>query len=66
MTRIFNNEPIIYIKHNLQHVYLDYFNNFLTLEKFAEHYGLDLEQAKNVIALGKDIHEKQIVFKKAV
>ena len=59
MTNIFTPEPIIYIKQNLQHVFLDWFNNFLTVEKFAEHYGLTEAQAAQVIELGKQIHEAQ-------
>lgn len=66
MPNIFTTEPIIYIKQNLQHVYLDYFNNFLTLAKFAEHYGLTEAQAETVIQLGKEIHETQFQLKKAV
>lgn len=37
--------------------YLDYVNNWLTVEAFAEYYGLTAEQAKTVIELGKTLHE---------
>ena len=42
----------------LRLAYLDYFNNFLTVAKFAEHYGLESETtALAVINLGRTIHE---------
>jgi len=34
-------------------LYVDYVNNFLTVEKWAEHYSLTLEQASEIIAVGK-------------
>ena len=30
-------------------LYLDYVNNFLTVERFAEYYNLSLEQAQHII-----------------
>ena len=41
--------------------YLDYFNNYLTIAKYAEHRGLTLEQAQDLILLGKNAHEKQFI-----
>ena len=32
----------------LTEVYLDYVNNFLTIEKFAEHYGISIDLAKAI------------------
>lgn len=37
--------------------YLDYVNNYLTVDVFAEHNGLTPEQALTVIQLGKQLHE---------
>lgn len=37
--------------------YLDYFNHYLTAEKFAEHNGLTLGQARALLAVAKDVHE---------
>lgn len=34
-------------------LYLDYTNNFLTVSRFAEHYGLHDWQANKVINLGR-------------
>jgi len=36
--------------------YLDFVNNFLTLDGFAEYYGISHDQAKQVVELGKAIH----------
>ena len=35
-------------------LFLDYWNNWLTLERFAEHYGMTREQALRIIAEGKE------------
>ena len=40
-------------KETLQELYLSYVNEFITVEKFAEHYTLDVDQAMSVIARGK-------------
>lgn len=42
------------ITHNLiLDMYLDYVNNFLTVEKFAEHYNITENLAKAIINAGK-------------
>ena len=41
--------------------YLDYFNNYLTIAKYAEHRGLTLEQAQDLVLLGKYSHQKQFL-----
>jgi hypothetical protein len=41
----------------IQLEYLEFFNNYLTIEKFAEHRGLNIEIAKTIIENGKFIHE---------
>jgi hypothetical protein len=33
-------------------LYLDWFNNFLTVERFAEYYGMTEEHAKEIIFTG--------------
>lgn len=38
---------------NCKSMYLDYLNNFLTVEKFAEYYDLSITDAKTVISIGK-------------
>ena len=36
-----------------EQIYLDYYNNFLTLEKMAKHYQVNEELLKNWIECGK-------------
>lgn len=36
-------------------VYLDYVNNYLTVEKFAEHNGLTKQQAEQLLRLAKAV-----------
>jgi len=44
----------------LQAIYLDWVNNFLTREYFAEHYGLTLEAASELIDAGYRAHESMV------
>ena len=37
---------------NYIRLYLDYFNNFLTVRGFADYYGLSINEAHNVINIG--------------
>lgn len=34
-------------------LYLDYFNNFLTVEAFAAHYSLDILVAYEIVKIGR-------------
>ncbi len=43
-------------------LYLDYTNNYLTLEKFAEHNEITVFDASVILALGKTYHEQYINF----
>lgn len=36
-------------------IYLDYVNNFLTVERFAEHHGLYKHEAETLIKLGRKV-----------
>ena len=38
--------------------YLDFVNNYLTIEKFAEHHGLYVNEAQTLINLGKQINNR--------
>ena len=38
-------------------MYLDYVNNFLTLEAFAEYYGINKTSARRIIKRGREINE---------
>jgi len=47
------------MKKTLQTMFLDYFNDFLSIAGFAEYYGISETKALRVIKLGKQIHERQ-------
>ena len=42
---------------NLQKIYLDWINNYLTIAVFAEAHGLVESDAEDVIRLGREAHE---------
>ena len=44
-----------------QEMYLDWVNNFLTLEVFAQYYNLTTKQAQFVIDSGRDYHEESLL-----
>lgn len=43
----------------LDEVYLDWVNNYLTVEKFAEDHGLTAEEGKRLIDLARDTHTRK-------
>lgn len=43
------------MKNTIETMYLDYVNNFLSIEAFAEYYFLDMNQANRVIEIGRKI-----------
>lgn len=43
-------------------LYLDWFNNFLSVEAFSEHYGLDLEAAHDLVQRGREWHNNPANF----
>ena len=40
--------------------YLDWVNNYLTIEKIAEHHGLDVDDARALITMGRCMHHRHI------
>ncbi len=40
--------------------YLDWVNNYLTVEKIAEHHGLDVDDARALITMGRFMHHRHI------
>lgn len=44
----------------LQRLFLDWFNNYLTLERFAEDHGIDTTTAAVLINHGRAIHESRV------
>lgn len=41
----------------VQEMYLDRINNFLTNERFSEHYEIELSEAELIISKGAELHE---------
>ena len=41
----------------LKNVWLDWFNNYITVEKFAEHNGITTEQARLLLAIAGKVYE---------
>lgn len=46
----------------LNKIYVEFFNNYLTIEKFAEHNLLDLETARNILEAGRTINGEGVNF----
>ena len=47
------------MRKQLEKMYLDYFNNFLTVENFANYYGITEDKAYKVIATGRKINHSK-------
>ena len=41
----------------IERMYLDWYNNFCTIERFAEYYNLSIEQAKQIINIGSKMFQ---------
>ena len=41
----------------VERLYLEWENNFISIERFAEYFNLTLEQAKKVIKIGEKMFE---------
>ena len=57
---------IIYLRDTLADLYLDWVNNFLTIERFSEYYCLDEEDAKDLLKLAKKCHEQRVDYLKDI
>ena len=44
----------------LQEIFLDWYNNYLTIELFAEHNGLTTKEATTLVDLGRSVHERLV------
>ena len=40
-------------------MYLDYWNNFLTVDAFAQYYNIDRQKALNIISRGKKLFDNK-------
>ena len=49
----------MFIKDFLIEIYLEYANNYLTVEKFAEHQELNVKDIEYFINLGKKIYHNE-------
>ena len=47
------------MKNKLETLYLDWFNNFLTVDRFAEYYGMTAEKANRVINIGRKLNHRR-------
>lgn len=47
------------MKQQIETLYLDYFNNFLTIPCFAEYYNLTMNQAERVINIGRKLNHRK-------
>lgn len=43
-------------------MYLDWVENFLTVEKFSEHYEISVEQANRIIEIGREISNMELEY----
>jgi predicted RNA-binding protein (virulence factor B family) len=41
--------------------FLDWYNNYVSTERFAEHYSLTIEEANTLIKEGRELHEAAVV-----
>jgi hypothetical protein len=57
-------KKIMYLRDYLADLYLDWVNNFLTIEKFSEYYGLDEDDAKALLEIAKKSHEQRVEYSK--
>jgi hypothetical protein len=57
-------KKIIYLRDYLADLYLTYVNDFLTTEVFAEYYGLDEDDARDLLKLAKKSHEQRVEYSK--
>ena len=59
-------KKIVYLRETLADLYLDWVNNFLTIGRFSEYYGLDEEDAKDLLKLAKKCHEQRVDYLKDI
>ena len=55
----FMSKRVVYDKvAEIEELYIDWCNNFLTIDRFAEYYSISKEKAMNIIILGRKINRK--------
>jgi hypothetical protein len=53
---------IKYLRDYLADIYLEWVNNFLTIERFSEYYGLDEDDARQLLVIAKKSHEQRVEY----
>jgi hypothetical protein len=48
------------MRQKIESLYLSYFNDFLTVKKFSEYYGISVEKATRIINIGRKINHARI------
>ena len=48
----------------LREMFLDYFNNYLSVAKFAEHNEISMTKATLLIEMGRELHEEYVELMK--
>lgn len=46
-------------KENIERLYLFYFNDFLTVDYFAEYHGFTVEKAERIINIGRKLNHRR-------
>lgn len=47
------------MRNKLKTMYLDYFNNFLSIAAFSEYYGIDHTRGMKIISLGRRLNHRR-------
>lgn len=47
------------MKEKVENIYLDYFNNFLTVQYFADYYDLTYNKALRLINVGRKLNHRR-------
>lgn len=47
------------MKSAIESLYLDYFNNFLSVDYFAEYYGITIEKARRILYIGRKLNHRR-------
>jgi len=53
-------EKLVQLLENAETLYIDYFNNFTSSERFAEYYKIDEMTANTIINLGRRMNHNEI------
>lgn len=57
--KVLSNEFVQYDTIALNEFYIDYFNNFLTIDRFSEYHNFTRYEASRILDLGKEINHNE-------